>query len=67
MSLRFAVKMDPLDRINIDGDSTFAIMLAGEARGHSLLYYPADGLSYADGRVWTMAHPVTVQRVAGDH
>src|SRR5688500_5037403 len=67
MSLRVAGQMDPLDRINIDGDSTFAIMLGAQARGHSLFYYPADWLSYAEGRLWTMAHPVTVQRVAGDH
>ena len=67
MSLRVAVQMDPLDRINIEGDSTFAIMLGAQARGHSLFYYPADWLSYAEGRLWTMAHPVTVQRVAGDH
>jgi glutathione synthase len=67
MSLRVAVQMDPLDRINIEGDSTFAIMLGAQARGHSLFYYPADWLSYAEGRLWTMAHPVTVQRVADDH
>ena len=67
MSLRVAVQMDPLDRINIEGDSTFAIMLGAQARGHSLCYYSADWLSYAEGRLWTMAHPVTVQRVAGDH
>ncbi len=67
MSLRVAVQMDPLESINIEGDSTFAIMLGAQARGHSLFYYPADWLSYAEGRVWTMAHPVTVQRDAGDH
>ena len=67
MKLRVAVQMDPLDRINIEGDSTFAIMLSGQARGHELFYYPADALSYAEGRLWTMAWPVTVKRVAGDH
>ena len=67
MPLRVAVQMDPLDRINIEGDSTFAIMLGAQARGHSLSYYPPEALSYADGRLWTRAHPVTVQRVAGDH
>jgi glutathione synthase len=67
MKLRVAVQMDPLDRINIEGDSTFAIMLSGQARGHDLLYYKAEDLSFAEGRLWTMAWPVTVQRVAGDH
>jgi glutathione synthase len=67
MKLRVAIQMDPLDRINIEGDSTFAIMLGGQARGHTLYYYPAEDLSFAEGRLWTMAWPVTVQRVAGDH
>ena len=67
MNLRVAVQMDPLERINIEGDSTFAIMLGAQARGHSLFYYAAEDLSWADGRLWTMGYPVTVQRVAGDH
>jgi glutathione synthase len=67
MSLKIAVQMDPLESINIAGDSTFAIMLAGQARGHRLFYYPVEDLSWAEGRLWTMARPVTVQRIAGDH
>ncbi len=59
--------MDPLESINIEGDSTFAIMLGAQARGHRLWHYAADALSWADGRLWTMGYPVTVQRVAGDH
>jgi glutathione synthase len=66
MPLTVAVQMDPLDQINIAGDSTFALMLAAQARGHRLFHYTADALNYADGRVWTRAHPVTVQRVEGD-
>ncbi len=67
MKLRVAVQMDPLDRINIAGDSSFALMLAAQARGHALFHYAPEDLNYADGHVWTQAHPVTVQRVAGDH
>jgi glutathione synthase len=67
MSLRVAVQMDPLDAINIEGDSTFAIMLGAQARGHRLWHYAAEALSWKDGRLWTMGYPVTVQRVAGDH
>ena len=67
MSLRVAVQMDPLESISIEGDSTFAIMLGAQARGHRLYHYAADALSWAEGRLWTMAHPVTVQRVKGDH
>ncbi|UYY60143.1 glutathione synthase [Sphingomonas sp. S2-65] len=67
MSLVVAVQMDPLKDINIAGDSTFALMLSAQARGHRLFHYRAEDLNYSDGRVWTQAHPVTVQRVEGDH
>lgn len=67
MPLRVAVQMDPLDRINIAGDSTFAIMLKGQELGHELFYYAPEDLSWAEGRLWTMGYPVTVQRVEGDH
>ncbi len=65
--LTIAVQMDPLETINIAGDSTFALMLAGQARGHRLFHYAPGDLNYENGRVWTQAHPVTVQRVEGDH
>ncbi|PTD26251.1 glutathione synthase [Sphingomonas fennica] len=67
MSLKVAVQMDPLETINIAGDSTFAIMLGAQARGHRLFHYNAGDLSYRDGRVTAPARPVTVQRVVGDH
>jgi glutathione synthase len=67
MSLRVAVQMDPLEKINIEGDSTFAIMLKAQELGHTLYYYAPEDLSLAEGRLWTMGYPVTVQRVTGDH
>ncbi|WP_333573293.1 glutathione synthase [Sphingomonas sp.] len=67
MSLTVAVQMDPLDSINIAGDSSFALMLSAQARGHRLFHYAPEDLNYSAGRVWTKAHPVTVQRVDGDH
>jgi glutathione synthase len=67
MSLRVAVQMDPLESIGIAGDSTFALMLSAQARGHRLFHYAPEDLSYEDGRVRTQAKPVTVQHVAGDH
>jgi len=67
MPLRVAVQMDPLETINIAGDSTFAIMLKAQELGHQLFHYAPEDLSYADGRLWTMARPATVQRIAGDH
>ena len=67
MSLTVAVQMDPLAGINIAGDSTFALMLSAQARGHRLFHYGAEDLNYEAGRVWARAYPVTVQRVVGDH
>jgi glutathione synthase len=65
--LTIAVQMDPMDQINIAGDSTFALMLSAQARGHRLFHYDAGDLNWSDGRLWTKAHPVTVRRVTGDH
>jgi glutathione synthase len=67
MPLRVAVQMDPLEGINIAGDSTFAIMLKAQELGHELFHYEPEDLRYAEGRVWTMAHPVHVQRVSDGH
>ncbi|WP_288413195.1 glutathione synthase [uncultured Sphingomonas sp.] len=67
MSLTVAVQMDPLAGINIAGDSTFALMLSAQARGHRLLHYAPEDLNQSGDRVWTEARPVTVQRVVGDH
>ena len=67
MSLRIAVQMDPLESINISGDSTFAIMLAAQQRAHKLYHYLAEDLTWQDARLYAGAHEVTVQPVAGDH
>ena len=67
MPLRVAVQMDPLEKINISGDSTFALMLGAQARGHKLYHYLVDALTYQDGRLYAGAHEVSVQPVPEDH
>jgi glutathione synthase len=67
MNLRVAVQMDPLERVNIVGDSTFAIMLKAQELGHELYWYAVEDLSFSEGRLWTMAYRVSVQRVEGNH
>src|SRR3954452_25564966 len=67
MTLRVAVQMDPLENINISGDSTFALMLKAQELGHKLYHYLADDLTYQDGRLYAGAHEVEVQPVPGDH
>ena len=67
MTLTVAIQMDPIDRIDISGDSTFALALEGKARGHQLLYYLPRSLSLRDGRVSAWVHPLDVRNVKGDH
>jgi glutathione synthase len=67
MSLRVAVQMDPMERIDVAGDSTFAIMLGAQRRGHRLFHYLAEELNWADGRLWTKARPVTVREGESGH
>jgi glutathione synthase len=67
MALTVAVQMDPLEGINIAGDSSFALMLSAQARGHRLYHYLVDELSYREGRVLATAHPVTARPEPGNH
>ena len=68
MSLCVAVQMDPMDGINIKGDSSFALMLNAQARGHQIWHYDVRSLSFEAGKLTALAHPVhDLQRVAGAH
>ncbi len=67
MSLAVAIQMDPIDSIDIDGDSTFALALEAQSRGHRLYYYLPRDLSMTHGRVVARAHALTVKRSKGDH
>jgi glutathione synthase len=66
-ALRVAVQMDPIESINIDADSTFALMLEGQARGHQLWHYHVRNLALHGGRVTAMGETVTVERKKGAH
>jgi glutathione synthase len=74
--LKIAVQMDPLESVNIDGDSSFALMLEAQARGHRLWHYQVSDMALSEGRrqdsavverLTATARPVRVQRVRGDH
>ena len=65
--LSVAVQMDPIEAINITGDSTFALMLEAQARGHALFYYTPHTLSMRDGIVSAVVRSVVVRDVKGDH
>lgn len=59
--------MDPIETINIAGDSSFALMLAAQARGHTIWHYDVRTLAWENAQITAWASPVTVQQVAGDH
>lgn len=66
-TLKVAVQMDPIESINIDADSTFALMLEAQARGHVMWHYHVRDLALTNKRVVARAQPVTVQRAKGAH
>ena len=67
MPLTVAVQMDPIERIRIAGDSTFALLLEAQARGHTLLYYTPDRLNLQGARLFVEAQPLTVRDEQGEH
>ena len=67
MSLTVAIQMDPIERIDIGGDSTFALALEAQARGYGLLYYGPRDLSFGEGKVTARVRPLSVRAVRGDH
>lgn len=68
MTLRAAVQMDPMDGINIVGDSSFALMLSAQQRGYTIYHYDVRDLTWEAGRLTTRAHPVLdLKREAGSH
>ena len=67
MSLKVAVQMDPIERISIAGDTTFALLLEASARGHELSYYRPENLSFRGGQVVAHVAPLTVRDELGNH
>jgi glutathione synthase len=67
MKLTVAIQMDPIERINIDADSTFALALEAQARGHALFYYGPRELTFREGRVTAPVRPLSVRRQKADH
>jgi glutathione synthase len=67
MGLAVAIQMDPIDTINIDADSTFALALEGQRRGHALFHYLPQALTLRDGRLYARGRTLSVQREHGNH
>ena len=67
MPLNVAVQMDPIARINVKGDSTFALLLEAQARGHRLSYYTPDRLALLNGKAFAAVEPLQVRDELGNH
>ncbi|HWX57757.1 glutathione synthase [Bradyrhizobium sp.] len=67
MTLNVAVQMDPIARINIRGDSTFALLLEAQTRGHGLSYFTPDKLSLRGDEVVAPVQSISVRDEVGDH
>jgi glutathione synthase len=67
MKLNVAVQMDPIARINIRGDSTFALLLEAQKRGHSLSYYTPDKLSQNGEELVAPVQILSVRDDESDH
>ena len=67
MPLRVAIQMDPIESVNIEGDSSFVMGLSAEARGHKLWHYHPRQLTLRDGKAIARARPMSLRRKKGDH
>ncbi|MBO1038315.1 glutathione synthase [Brucella pituitosa] len=67
MSLKVAVQMDHISTVNITGDTTFALSLEAQKRGHELYHYTPDRLSMRDGVVSARVEKMEVRDIKGDH
>ena len=67
MKLNVAVQMDPIARININGDSTFALLLEAQKRGHGLSYYTPDKLSLRGEELVAPVQLLNVRDEPGNH
>ncbi|HEY2135001.1 MAG TPA: glutathione synthase [Xanthobacteraceae bacterium] len=67
MHINAAVQMDPIERINIRGDSSFALLLEAQARGHDLAYYTPDRLALLGNEVFATVRALTVRDTEGSH
>jgi glutathione synthase len=67
MRLKVAVQMDPIDRITIRGDSTFALLLEAQQRNYEISYYTPDRLALRGDAVFASVQPLCVRDIEGDH
>jgi len=67
MTRSVGIQMDPIDSIDIDADSTFALAIEAQNRGYELFYYTPQRLGMRDNRVFAHGQPLSLRREVGNH
>ena len=67
MSLNIAFQMDHIKTLSISGDTTFALCLAAQERGHKIFHYTPDQLTYNNGKVTSLVEPLKVMDDIENH
>lgn len=67
MTLKIGVQMDHVSSIDIKGDTTFALCLEGQRRGHELFHYTPDQLRQRGDVVSATIEAMSVRDIVGDH
>jgi|SRR6056300_63575 len=67
MSLNIAFQMDHIETLSISGDTTFALCLEAQKRGHKIFHYTPDQLTYKNGKVTSLVEPLKVMDDEGNH
>ena len=65
--LRTAFQMDPIENINIAGDTSFAMIEQAQTRGHEIWIFQPYHVAYEGGKVTAQAKPLKVKREQGNH
>lgn len=67
MALKIAFQMDPMEGVDINGDSSFHLAMEAQARGHDIFYYTPDMLAFQNGRVTAKGQKMVLRREVGNH
>lgn len=65
--LKIGVQMDHISTVHIQGDTTFALALEAEARGHTLYHFMPDDVSMTSHQVRAKVQKLNVRDIEGDH
>ena len=57
-----ALQMDPIETIDVNGDSSFVLGLEAQNRGYDLVHYLPNDLSLIDGKVVARVRPLTLTK-----